>query len=150
VPLGSRREARERALELLYESELKEQKTSEVLAELPVEPARYAMELVVGIEEHQAEIDQVISRHAIDWALGRMPVVDRALLRIATFELLHRPDVPTGAVISEAVELAKAYSTEESASFVNGLLAAVSHEARPAAAAPEEPPARTAPEAQPG
>jgi N utilization substance protein B len=150
VPLGSRREARERALELLYESELKEQKTSEVLAELPVEPARYATELVVGIEEHQAEIDQVISRHSIDWALGRMPVVDRALLRIATFELLHRPDVPTGAVISEAVELAKAYSTEESASFVNGLLAAVSHEARPAAAAPEEPPARTAPEAQPG
>ena len=133
MPLGwgGRRGARERALELLYESELKQQAPSAVLAELPVPPARYASDLVKGVEENQSRIDELISRHAIDWALDRMPVVDRALLRMATFELAQRPDVPTGAVISEAVELAKAYSTDESGGFVNGVLAAIAHEVRP-------------------
>jgi N utilization substance protein B len=129
--LGSRRGARERALELLYESELKQLGLGELLAELPVEPLDYTRELVRGVEEHQARVDGLISKHAIDWSLGRMPVVDRALLRLATFELLFRPDVPTGAVISEAVDLAKAYSTDESGGFVNGVLAAVAREARP-------------------
>jgi N utilization substance protein B len=87
--------------------------------------------LARGVEEHQARIDALISKHAIDWSLDRMPVVDRALMRIATLELGWRPDVPTSVVISEAVELAKAYSTEDSSGFVNGLLATIAHELRP-------------------
>jgi len=130
--LGSRRGARERALELLYEAELKQLAPGSLLAELPVEPTAYAAELVRGVEAHQPQVDELISKYAIDWSLGRMPVVDRALLRLATYELLFQPDVPTAAVISEAVELAKAYSTDESGGFVNGVLAAVAREARPA------------------
>jgi N utilization substance protein B len=130
--LSSRRGARERALELLYESDLKELPMPELLAELPVEPDPYAKLLVLGVAEHVGEIDEAIARHSIDWAVGRMPVVDRALLRMATFELGWRPDVPTSVVISEAVELAKAYSTEESSGFVNGVLASIARDLRPA------------------
>lgn len=104
---------------------------SEVLAELPVLPQLYATTLARGVEEHQDRIDELISRHAIDWSLDRMPVVDRALLRMATFELGWEPDVPTSVVISEAVELAKSYSTDDSGSFVNGLLATIAHQLRP-------------------
>ncbi|MGA3220504.1 MAG: transcription antitermination factor NusB [Acidimicrobiales bacterium] len=128
---GGRRGARERALELLYESEIKEQAVTDLLAELPVAPQPYAAALARGVEEHQARIDELISKHAIDWSLDRMPLVDRALMRIATLELGWRPDVPTSVVISEAVELAKAYSTEDSSGFVNGILATIAHELRP-------------------
>jgi len=131
VDLGGRRAARERALELLYECELKQLSPSALLAELPVEPTAYAAELVRGVEAHQAEVDELVGKHAIDWSLARMPVVDRALLRLATYELLFQAGVPMAAVISEAVSLAKAYSTDESAGFVNGVLAAVAREARP-------------------
>ena len=127
---GARRQARERALSLLYEAELTGRPPSEVLAGLPVEPARFAAELVEGVGRHQPELDAYLRRFARDWSLERMPTVDRALLRIGTFELLHRPDVPTAAVISEAVELAQAYSTAESARFVNGMLARIAEEVR--------------------
>ena len=123
---GSRREARERALSLLYEAELKDLSPAEVLADLPVDPDPFAAELVRGVGEHRAEVDAVIERFAIDWALDRMPVLDRNVLRLGVYELLHRPDIPVGAVISEAVELAKRYSTEDSGRFVNGVLAGVS------------------------
>jgi N utilization substance protein B len=96
-----------------------------------VEPQPYAVALARGVEEHQARIDELISKHAIDWSLDRMPLVDRALIRIATLELGWRPDVPTSVVISEAVELAKAYSTDDSSGFVNGMLATIAHELRP-------------------
>ena len=129
--MGGRRGARERALELLYECDLKEQTVSDLLAELPVAPQPYATTLASGVEAHQARIDELLAKHAIDWSLERMPVVDRAVLRMATFELGWCPDVPTSVVISEAVELAKEYSTDESAGFVNGLLATIAHELRP-------------------
>lgn len=122
---GSRREARERALSLLYEAELKEVTPAALLADLPVEPDPFAVELVEGVGEHSEEIDAVIARYAIDWAIDRMPVVDRNVLRLGVFELLHRTEIPVGAVISEAVELAKRYSTEDSGRFVNGVLAGV-------------------------
>jgi N utilization substance protein B len=127
---GTRREARERALSLLYEAELKELPADALLAELPVHPDPFAAELVRGVAAHRAAIDEVVARFAIDWALDRMPVVDRNVLRLAVFELLHRPDTPVGAVISEAVELAKRYSTEDSGRFVNGVLASVAAESR--------------------
>lgn len=128
--IGSRREARERAFELLYEAETKDTDVSEIVAELPVRPEDFTVELVEGVEAHQAELDDTIRRFSRDWKLERMPALDRALLRLGTFELIHRPEIPTGAVISEAVELAKRFSTEESGRFVNGLLAAVAAEAR--------------------
>jgi N utilization substance protein B len=129
--MGTRREARERALSLLYEADAKDVSPGKVLADLPVVPPAFVCELVDGVESRLAEIDGLVSRFAIDWTIGRMPVIDRTLLRMATFELLARPDIPTGVVISEAVELAKVYSTEESGRFVNGVLASIAAATRP-------------------
>lgn len=129
--IGSRREARERAFALLYEAETKDVAVSEVLAELPLRPDEFTVELVRGVEAHQEELDDHIRRLARDWKLERMPALDRALLRLGAYELIHRPDVPTGAAISEAVELAKRFSTEESGRFVNGMLSAIAAEVRP-------------------
>jgi N utilization substance protein B len=135
---GSRRQARERALSLLYEAESKDVPAAAVLAALPVEPAPFAAQLVAGVGEHVDEIDKWITNYARDWTIDRMPALDRALLRMGIFELLHRPDVPTGAVISEAVELAQRFSTDESSRFVNGMLARIAETVRPAAASPAE------------
>ncbi len=131
--VGSRREARERALSLLYEAEVKEMAPSALLADLPLQPEPFVADLVEGVGENQARIDGLIARYAIDWTLDRMPAVDRNLLRLAVYELLERSDVPLGAVISEAVELAKRFSTEDSGKFVNGVLAGVAAEVRPPA-----------------
>lgn len=129
--IGSRRAARERAFELLYEAEAKRQEPSEVLAGLPVPPDRFTADLVRGVGEHLGELDELIGSYSRGWAVERMPALDRALLRIGVFELLHQPEVPTPVVISEAVELAKRFSTEESGRFVNGVLAAVAADVRP-------------------
>jgi len=126
----TRRQARERALSLLYEAEAKDCTPRAVLAELPVEPDRFVCELLEGVEDHAEELDRLISEHARGWTLERMPAVDRALLRIGAFELVHRPDIPTGAAISEAVELARRFSTEDSSRFVNGMLSTIAAEAR--------------------
>lgn len=128
--VGSRREARERAFGLLYEAETKGQSTAEVVAALPVAPESFTLELLDGVAEHRAEIDGTIGRYAKGWKLERMPALDRAVLRLGVYELTYRPDVPTGAVISEAVELATRFSTDESGRFVNGLLAAVAADTR--------------------
>ena len=129
--LGTRRQARELALSLLYEADTKTVAPRAVLAEFPIDPDPFAADLVSGVDEHEAEIDDLIRRFAKDWTLERMPVVDRNLLRIGIYELLQRPDVPTAAVISEAVELARRYSTEESGRFVNGMLGRIAEEVRP-------------------
>ena len=129
--LGSRREARERALSLLYEADAKACPPDAVLAELPVPPDPFAGDLVAGVGTHLDDIDERIRRFARGWTIERMPVVDRTILRMAVYELLHRPDVPTAAVISEAVELAKRDSTDDSGRFVNGMLSAIAEEARP-------------------
>jgi N utilization substance protein B len=129
---GTRRQARERALSLLYEAESKGVHPNDVLAELPVDPAKFAEELVRGVADHQEEIDRYLGEYAHDWTVDRMPALDRALLRMSVFELLYRPDVPTGAVVSEAVELAQDYSTDESARFVNGMLSNIAESVRPA------------------
>jgi N utilization substance protein B len=133
APYGSRREARERALSLLYEADAKDITPAALLEEIPVEPPPYVTSLVAGVGERREQIDELIARYAIDWTIDRMPVIDRTVVRMATFELLCRPDVPIGVVISEAVELAKRYSTEESGRFVNGLLASIAAEIRPTA-----------------
>lgn len=127
----SRRQARERALSLLYEAEAKDLSPRELMASLPVEPLPYTIELLAGVDDHGEEIDGYIRRFARGWALERMPALDRALLRLGVNELLHSPSVPTGAVLSEAVELAGQYSTDESSRFVNGVLAQIAREVRP-------------------
>lgn len=129
--LGTRREARERALGLLYEADAKDATPSDVLAEQAVAPDDFADDLVRGVGVHRDEVDELIRRFAKGWTLERMPMIDRTLLRMATYELGHRPDVPTAAVISEAVELAKRYSTDDSGRFVNGMLGRIAEELRP-------------------
>jgi N utilization substance protein B len=131
MSVGSRRESRERALSLLYEAEVKEMAPAALLEDLPMRAEPFVADLVGGVGTHLARIDELIERFAIDWTLDRMPAVDRNLLRLAVYELLERPDVPLAAVISEAVELAKRYSTDESSRFVNGVLAGVAAEVRP-------------------
>jgi N utilization substance protein B len=95
-------------------------------------------DLLIGVDRHRERVDALIARFSIGWTMDRMPVIDRSLLRLSTYELLERPDVPIGAIISEAVELAKRFSTEESGRFVNGVLAAIAGEVRP-----PEPPSAT-------
>jgi N utilization substance protein B len=127
---GTRRQSRERALSLLYEAETKGLPAPDVLSQLPVKPAKFAADLVEGVTEHQDELDKYLSDYAQDWTVDRMPALDRALLRMSVFELIYRPDIPTGVVISEAVELAQDYSTDESAGFVNGMLSSIAEAVR--------------------
>ncbi len=128
--MNDRHDARERAFHLLYESEMKGSSAEEILAALPVGPDEFAVELVAGVDGHRQEIDAVIGAHAHNWEVERMPALDRAILRLATFELLHRPDVPTAVVISEAVGLATSYSTDDSSRYVNGVLSAIASAVR--------------------
>jgi N utilization substance protein B len=125
-----RSEARERALLLLYEADAKGGEPRAVVAGLPVAPDPLASLLVEGVEDRRVEIYALLTDHARGWTLERMPVIDRTVLRIATYELLGRPDVPTAVVIDEAVELAKRFSTDDSGRFVNGMLAAIAKKVR--------------------
>lgn len=127
--VGSRREARERALGLLYEAETKGIDGAAVIAAQPVDVDAFAADLVVGVSERADDLDAVLGRFARGWDVERMPVIDRTLLRMAAYELLHRPDVPRNVVINEAVELAKRFSTDDSGRFVNGMLAAIAADA---------------------
>lgn len=127
---GPRRQARERALSLLYEADAKGASPAAVLADQPLEAEPFVAELVTGVESRQAELDGLISRHLIDWPFERLATIDRTVLRLATFELVALPAVPTAVVLDEAVELAKRYSTEDSGRFVNGVLAAVARTVR--------------------
>ncbi len=128
--IGSRREARETALGVLYAAEAQSRDLLEVLADRPVAPADYVVEIVEGVAAALDEMDQLIGRHAEGWSTDRMPAVDRALLRIAVYELCYQPEVPTGAVLSEVVDLAGEYSTERSSKFVNGVVSAVADAVR--------------------
>jgi N utilization substance protein B len=122
---GSRREARERALELLYESYAKGSSVEDVLGALIVPPDPYAEALVRGVADRREELDTLIGRFAKGWSIERMPVLDLAVLRLAAFELMAGEEPPVGVVISEAVELAKRYSTDDSGRFVNGVLSSI-------------------------
>jgi N utilization substance protein B len=105
---------------------------AEILSELPVAPEDYAVRLVEGVTDRIVEVDALVSAHSDGWTIDRMPAVDRWILRFGTYELLAEPAVPFAVVIDEAVELAKQYSTEDSGRFVNGVLAAIANEVRPA------------------
>jgi transcription antitermination protein NusB len=128
-----RSEARERALDLLYEADAKGMSVADVLAALPVRPDALAVLLVEGVATRREEIDALLSKHSRGWTLERMPVIDRTVLQVAVFELMDRSDVPTAVVIDEAVELAKRFSTDDSGRFVNGMLSTIAPLVRPPA-----------------
>jgi N utilization substance protein B len=125
----ARSKARKRALDILFEAELRGAPVLDLLAERitlgspPVAP--YAADLVRGVTVHAARIDELLSQYAQGWTLDRMPAVDRNVLRIGVYELLWAPDVPDAVAINEAVLLAQDLSTEASPAFVNGLLARI-------------------------
>ena len=125
-----RREARERALALLYEAETKDVSPSEVLAALPVAPDPFAADLVRGVGDASAELDARIGAVSKGWTVARMPAIDRALLRVGLYELLYEPDTPTAVIINEAVELAGRFSTDDSSRFVNGVLSKLAADVR--------------------
>ena len=120
-----RSDARERALALLYEAESKGVPPRDVLAAQVIDVDEITTLIVEGVEDGQGDIDELLVSYSKGWSLARMPSIDRAVLRMAVFELRDRPDVPTAVVLDEAVELVKRFSTEDSGRFVNGMLAAI-------------------------
>lgn len=120
-----RSQAREHALSLLYEAETKDLNGREILATLVVPPDELTRLLVEGVVDHQVDIDRVIGEYAAGWTMERMPALDRSILRLGVFELLHRLEIPVAVILDEAVELAKTFSTDDSGRYVNGVLAAV-------------------------
>ncbi|MFM7873217.1 MAG: transcription antitermination factor NusB [Actinomycetota bacterium] len=128
--MSTRSKARKAALDLLYEGDIRNRSAAELLNtrknELEYLIREYSEFLVAGVVEKRERLDEIISMRAKDWDLDRMPVVDRNILRLGTFELLWGNDLPEGVAISEAVELAKTLSTEDSATYINGVLAAIS------------------------
>lgn len=126
--MAARSKARRRAVEVLYEADLREADVSVGLESLsarvqtPVNP--YTEQIVVGVQAHREQIDETLSTYAQGWTLERMPAVDRAILRVGAWELLWG-DVPEGVALAEAVGLANELSTDESGKYINGVLARV-------------------------
>ncbi len=126
--MGARTKARKRALDVLFEAEQRDLAPLTLLAERVVTSGseaalpQYSVEIVEGVCAHLERIDELIASHAHGWTIGRMPAVDRALLRIGTWEILFNDDVPDAVAVDEAVDLARSLSTDESPTFVNGLL----------------------------
>lgn len=86
------------------------------------EAHRFALELIQGVQRHRAAIDALLEQHSVNWRVDRMQRIDRNVLRIGVFELLHRPEIPRNVTINEAVELGKSFGNEDSSAFINGLL----------------------------
>ncbi|MFZ9987279.1 MAG: transcription antitermination factor NusB [Candidatus Nanopelagicales bacterium] len=130
--MAARHKARKRALDVLFQSDIRDVDPLVVLAEsdrlrtdegdAPLNP--YVSELVTGVVEHRERIDEILSTYSLGWTLDRMPGVDRAVLRLGTYELLWG-DVPAAVALDEATALARELSTDDSPAFVNGLLARI-------------------------
>ena len=126
--MGARRKARELALQMLFEHDVTGTtpddmfQRSEDLKNAPEGIRDFTKRLVAGTLEHRDALDHMISRQADHWRLMRMPIVDRNILRMALFELLHEPETPRPVVIDEALEIAKRFSTPRSSQFINGIL----------------------------
>ncbi|MGA8209762.1 MAG: transcription antitermination factor NusB [Nocardioidaceae bacterium] len=127
--MAARSKARKRALDILFECEVRGLPLGQTLDERVVaaEPAvhPYTVELIRGVSEHQTRLDELVSRYAQGWTIERMPTVDRNALRIGVFEVLFVEDVPDAVAVSEAMVLVRDLSTDESPGFVNGVLGAV-------------------------
>lgn len=130
-----RHKARRQALQLLYQREITGVDVAGIIADRAYwtddgAPDEYACSLALGVESELDRIDEVIGETSEHWAVSRMPLVDRNILRIATFELVHGGEIPSSVAINEAVELAKVYGGEDSSKFVNGVLGRIA-ERRP-------------------
>lgn len=127
--MSARSKARKRALDLIFAAEARGRRPGDLLAEQVAAgdgPANeYTVALVEGVTEHATRLDEIVSEYAQGWTLDRLPAVDRNVLRLAIYELLHVEDVPDAVAISEALALVGDLSTDESPNFVNGVLAAV-------------------------
>ena len=125
--MGARSKARKRALDVLFEADQRGldpvKLVADRLASGTVPMPEYAVTVVEGVTAHQERIDELLSTYSHGWTLDRMPAVDRAALRLGTWELLYNDDVPDAVAIDEAVELVQSLSTDDSPGFVNGLLA---------------------------
>lgn len=126
--MSARSKARKRALDFLYEAEIKKAKAVDLFlsrgaSELSQEP--YVQVLLSGVDEHLVKIDELITTYAQDWDMDRMPAVDRNILRIAIFEILWVAEVDLKIACDEAVELAKSLSTDESSNYINGVLSRI-------------------------
>ncbi len=127
--MAARTKARKRALDLLFEAEQRGVNAADLLRERLAAPvteaplSEFTADLVMGVVEHWGQVDELIETYSQGWTLGRMPAVDRAILRLGAYEVLWSPDVPEPVAISEWVGLATELSTDDSPRFVNGLLA---------------------------
>lgn len=131
--MASRREARRQAIDVLYQADVTAADPRSVLEEwrgMGREVDPFARELVEGVAGNAAELDDLLASHSEHWPLDRMASVDRVVLRLAIYELLHREDVPPAVAIDEAIRAAKELSTEESGAFVNGILGRIAAERR--------------------
>jgi N utilization substance protein B len=127
--MSARGKARKRALEVLFESDLRKKVAVELLADRPVDDlsqGEYAKELVVGVDSHREKIDEIINTYSEGWDMDRMPGIDRNILRIAIFEILWNSEVDDNVAISQAVEMANELSTVDSGKYINGVLGRVS------------------------
>jgi len=126
--MSSRRRSREMAIQVLYQVDMAQSDLAEALRlfcehfEAPESIRDFAFELSRGVDEHREEVDTLIKRFSEHWRLERMPTVDRNILRLAIYELLYRSDIPAKVSINEAVDLGKKYGSEDSGSFINGIL----------------------------
>ena len=123
--MSARSKARKRALDILYEGDIRKSSALELLIARPPEDlsqGQYSTELVTGVVEHQEKIDELIVTYAQGWDMDRMPAIDRNILRIAIYEILWRSEIDDSVAVSQAVELATDLSTMDSASYINGVL----------------------------
>lgn len=123
--MSARRKARKRALDFLYEADIRSARAIELVGtreESELSERDYVMELLVGVETNKAKIDELITTYAQGWDMDRMPAIDRNILRIALFEILFKGDLDDQIAASEAVEIATELSTDDSAKYINGVL----------------------------
>ena len=129
--MTTRRAARRTALDILYQADITGADPETVLVDWRAADRKvpsFAAELVAGVAEHRPEIDLLLEEHSEGWTVARMTALDRSILRVGVFELLHRPDIPVSVAISEAVEAASELSADESRRYVNGLLGRIARE----------------------
>lgn len=130
--MGSRRKAREMALQVLFQTESSSLSFQEALdLYWRLEPKdEFTENLTLGVGQHLGDIDALIQRHATHWKLPRMASVDRNVLRLATYELMHEKDTPASVIINEAIEIGRRFGTSESGAFINGILDQIAKELR--------------------
>ena len=133
--MGKRRKSREFALQALYRWDITRKDDNKTIAQFRdhfsqrKEKDEFAERIALGVLEHVREIDQLIEEYSENWRLDRMPIIDRNILRMATFELLYCEDIPPKVTLDEAIELGKRYGSEDSGSFINGILDRIQNEA---------------------